>query len=85
MVALLIGYPPICADQQDLNAERDGLTALGVAASPFYVDQGLTGTNGERPGLREALDGAATVTRCWSPSSTGVHGRCPTPEPSPTS
>ena len=42
-------------DQQDLTAQRDDLTALGVVASRVYVDQGLTGTNRERPGLREAL------------------------------
>ena len=55
MVALLIGYARVSTDQQDLTAQRDGLTALGVAASRVYVDQGLTGTNRERPGLREAL------------------------------
>jgi DNA invertase Pin-like site-specific DNA recombinase len=42
-------------DQQDLTAQRDGLVALGVAGNRIYVDHGLTGTNRERPGLREAL------------------------------
>jgi len=55
MVALIIGYARVSTDQQDLTAQRDGLTALGVAANRVYVDQGLTGTNRERPGLREAL------------------------------
>jgi DNA invertase Pin-like site-specific DNA recombinase len=55
MVALLIGYARVSTDQQDLTAQRDGLTALDVAANRVYVDQGLTGTNRERPGLREAL------------------------------
>jgi DNA invertase Pin-like site-specific DNA recombinase len=55
MVALLIGYARVSTDQQDLTAQPDGLTALGVAANRVYVDQGLTGTNRERPGLREAL------------------------------
>jgi DNA invertase Pin-like site-specific DNA recombinase len=55
MTALLIGYARCSTDQQDLTAQRDGLTALGVAASRVYVDHGLTGTNRERPGLREAL------------------------------
>jgi DNA invertase Pin-like site-specific DNA recombinase len=55
MVALLIGYARCSTDQQDLTAQRDGLAALGVAANRVYVDQGLTGTNRERPGLREAL------------------------------
>ena len=31
------------------------MAALGVAANRIYVDHGLTGTNRERPGLREAL------------------------------
>ena len=55
MAALLIGYARCSTDQQDLTAQRDGLTALGVADNRVYVDHGLTGTNRERPGLREAL------------------------------
>ena len=42
-------------EAQDLTAQRDGLVALGVAPERIYVDHGLTGTNRERPGLREAL------------------------------
>ena len=53
--ALLIGYTRCSTDQQDLTAQRDGLTGLGVAPGRIYVDHGLTGTNRERPGLREAL------------------------------
>ncbi len=55
MAALLIGYARCSTDQQDLTAQRDGLTALGVADNRVYVDHGRTGTNRERPGLREAL------------------------------
>jgi DNA invertase Pin-like site-specific DNA recombinase len=55
MTTLLIGYARCSTDQQDLTAQRDGLPALGVAANRVYVDHGLTGTNRERPGLREAL------------------------------
>ncbi len=33
----------------------DALLGLGVEAERIYVDHGLTGTNRERPGLREAL------------------------------
>ena len=55
MTALLIGYARCSTDQQDLTAQRDGLVARGVAANRIYVDHGLTGTNKERPGLREAL------------------------------
>jgi DNA invertase Pin-like site-specific DNA recombinase len=55
MAALLIGYARCSTDQQDLTAQRDGLFGLGVPANRIYVDHGLTGTNRERPGLREAL------------------------------
>ena len=55
MTALLIGYARSSTDQQDLTAQRDGLVALGVAVNRIYVDHGLTGTNRERPGLREDL------------------------------
>jgi DNA invertase Pin-like site-specific DNA recombinase len=55
MTALLIGYARCSTDQQDLSAQHDGLVALGVAANRIYVDHGLTGTNKQRPGLREAL------------------------------
>jgi DNA invertase Pin-like site-specific DNA recombinase len=55
MAALLIGYARCSTDQQDLTAQRDGLASLGVAANRVYVDHGLTGTNRERPGLRETL------------------------------
>ncbi len=55
MAALLIGYARCSTDQQDLTAQRDGLLGLGVAIAWIYVDHGLTGTNRDRPGLREAL------------------------------
>ena len=55
MTALLIGYARVSTDAQDLTAQRDGLLALGVEPGRIYVDHGLTGTNRERPGLREAL------------------------------
>jgi len=55
MVALQIGYARVSTDQQDLTAQREGLQALGVDPARIYVDHGLTGTNRERPGLREAL------------------------------
>ena len=55
MAALLIGYARVSTDAQDLTAQRDGLLALGVDSGRLYVDHGLTGTNRERPGLREAL------------------------------
>ena len=55
MNAFLVGYARCSTDQQDLTAQRDGLIRLGVAPARIYVDHGLTGTNRERPGLREAL------------------------------
>jgi DNA invertase Pin-like site-specific DNA recombinase len=39
----------------DLTAQTEALTALGVNVKRIYVDHGLTGTNRDRPGLREAL------------------------------
>ena len=38
MAALLIVYATCSTDQQDLTAQRDGLTALGVADNRVYVD-----------------------------------------------
>ena len=55
MAPLLIGYARVSTDGQDLTAQRDALSRLGVSAERTYVDHGLTGTNRERPGLREAL------------------------------
>jgi DNA invertase Pin-like site-specific DNA recombinase len=52
--ALLVGYARCSTEEHDLTAQRDGLSRLGVAAERIYVDHGLTGTNRERPGLREA-------------------------------
>ena len=54
-MALLIGYARCSIDQQDLTAQHDGLTALGVSPARIYVDHGLTGTTRDRPGLREAM------------------------------
>ncbi len=55
MTALLIGYARCSTDQQDRTAQRDALAALGVASARVYVDHGLTGTNRDRPGPREAM------------------------------
>lgn len=52
---MLIGYARVSTDGQDLSAQRDGLTSLGVTPDRVYVDHGLTGTNRDRPGLRQAL------------------------------
>ncbi len=55
MAALLIGYARCSTDRQDLTAQHDGLRALGVSPARIYGDHGLTGTNRDRHGLREAL------------------------------
>ena len=55
MAPLLIGYARVSTDQQDLSAQRAALSLLGVSSDRTYVDHGLSGTNRQRPGLREAL------------------------------
>ncbi len=55
MSELLVGYARCSTDKQDLTAQREALSALGVATKRIYVDHGLTGTTQARPGLREAL------------------------------
>lgn len=55
MAELRIGYARVSTVDQDLTAQRDALTALGVDPKRIYVDHGLTGTNRDRPGLRQAL------------------------------
>lgn len=55
MTGVLIGYARCSTDEQDLTAQRDRLTELGVADDRMYLDRGLTGTNRARPGLDQAL------------------------------
>ena len=55
MAELKIGYARVSTVDQDLTAQREALTALGVDPKRIYVDHGLTGTNRDRPGLRQAL------------------------------
>jgi DNA invertase Pin-like site-specific DNA recombinase len=55
MAPLLIGYARVSTDQQDLSAQRAALSLLGVSSERTYVDHGLSGTNRQRAGLREAL------------------------------
>ncbi|MCT1766894.1 recombinase family protein [Brevibacterium casei] len=52
-----IGYARCSTIQQDqdLTAQRTALAKLGVEADRVYTDVGKTGTNRDRPGLREAL------------------------------
>ncbi len=55
MTSTLIGYARCSTDDQDLTAQRQILTNLGVADDRIYIDQGMTGTNRARPGLDQAL------------------------------
>lgn len=52
---MLIGYARVSTAGQDLAAQLAGLRALGVTDTHIHVDHGLTGTNRDRPGLRDAL------------------------------
>ncbi len=55
MTGLLIGYARVSTNDQDLTAQKNALLALGVTPEKTFTDQGLTGANRARPGLREAL------------------------------
>ena len=86
MSAPVVGYARCSTDQQDLSVQRDGLVGLGVATERIYVDHGLTGTNREHPGLREALEACRAgdtlvVTKLdpWSPAPSSARARCTTP------
>ena len=59
----MIGYARVSTDEQDLTAQRDALTALGVAPDRIYVDHGLTGRPG--PGCARRWPPAAPATP-WS-------------------
>ncbi len=52
---LAVGYARCSTDEQDLTAQRDALARLGVPPARVYVDHGRTGTNRDRPGLRQAF------------------------------
>lgn len=54
-MTFLIGYARCSTETQDLTIQRNALIALGVPRDCIYADHGLTGTNRDRPGLREAL------------------------------
>ena len=55
MTATLIGYARCSTDKQDLTAQRQALSELGVVPDRIYMDKGLTGTNRARPGLDQAM------------------------------
>ena len=56
----LVGYARCSTVLQDLTAQREILTSLGVPDERVYLDKGLTGTNRSRPGLDQALAAVRT-------------------------
>lgn len=55
MPLTLIGYARCSTNKQDLSAQKKSLLDLGVKDDLIYMDQGLTGTNRNRPGLDQAM------------------------------
>lgn len=55
MTITMIGYARCSTDKQDLTAQRQALTELGVEPDRIYTDKGLTGNNRARPGLDQAM------------------------------
>jgi DNA invertase Pin-like site-specific DNA recombinase len=72
----------VSTDQQDLTAQREALAAVGISPERTYVDHGLTGTNRDRPGLREALAACRAGDTLVVTNSTAWPARCATPAPS---
>jgi len=60
VAGLSIGYARVSTEAQDRTSQREALAVLGMAPDRVYVDHGLTGTNRERPGLRQALAACRT-------------------------
>lgn len=83
MRGLLIGYARVSTEEQDLTAQGEGLAKLGVEASRCYVGHGLTGTNRDRPGLREALAACRAGDTLVVTKLDRLARSCPTPERSP--
>jgi DNA invertase Pin-like site-specific DNA recombinase len=71
--------------QADVTAQRDGSLALGVEVERIYVAHGLTGTNRERPGIREALAACRAGDTLVVAKLDRLARSLPTPERSPTS
>jgi DNA invertase Pin-like site-specific DNA recombinase len=51
----LVGYARCSTVLQDLTAQCQALTALGVQDDRIYLDKGLSGSTRARPGLDQAL------------------------------
>jgi DNA invertase Pin-like site-specific DNA recombinase len=85
MAGIKIGYARVSTSGQDLTAQRDALAALGLEPDRVYVDHGLTGTNRNRPGLREALAACRAGDTLVVTKIDRLAGLCPMPATSPTS
>ncbi|MGC0251255.1 recombinase family protein [Pseudactinotalea sp. Z1748] len=55
MSSIKVGYARVSTADQDVQAQQEALVTLGVSSDRIYIDHGLTGTNRDRPGLREAM------------------------------
>ena len=53
--SIKVGYARVSTEQQDLTGQVQQLVQLGADPDRIYTDHGLTGTNRDRPGLRQAL------------------------------
>jgi hypothetical protein len=62
---LLVGYPRVSTEHQDLTAQRTSLAALGVGDDRIYLDRGLTGTNGTGPDSGSLSPRATAATLRW--------------------
>src|ERR1035437_6703950 len=80
VATMLIGYARCSTDTQDLTAQHDGLTALGVkgptGSMSITARPDETGTD---PDCAKPSPPAAPVTPSWSPSSTAWPAPFPTP------
>jgi DNA invertase Pin-like site-specific DNA recombinase len=90
MTEMLIGCAGVSTDAQDLTAQLNGLTGLGVTPERVYVDQGRSGTNRDRPGLARALAACRAgdtlvVTKLDRLARSLPDARCPMPGTYPPS
>lgn len=58
-----VGYARCSTVAQDTEIQRQALAALGIPEDRIYIDEGLTGTNANRPALQQAL------AACWEGST----------------
>src|SRR5664279_3793232 len=52
-----VGYGRVSTQEQEygITAQSAQLAQLGIEPDRIYTDEGLTGTNRDRPGLRQAM------------------------------